>query len=638
MSKRQARKKPPPRKSLLRRLLGALPALLVIGLVAWVAVFYLVAPDFPDTDELLQNARQARVTVIASDGSILADRGSAGPEYVRLDEISPYVEAAVLATEDRRFYSHFGLDLLGLARAIWANISAGGVVAGGSTITQQLAKNLYLTPERSFQRKLQELVLALWLEARMEKQQILEVYLNRVYLGAGAYGMQAAAQRYFAKNAADLDLAEAAMLAGLLKAPSRYAPTNDLELARARSITVLHGMVDAGMLSKEDAEAAAARPAELSNRGRGELGGHFVDWILDGLTEHLGKPTGDWVVRTTLDPRLQRVAERVVAQRLADRPAIQAAVVLLDIHGAVRAMVGGRSYRGDPFNRAAGGRRQPGSAFKPFVYLTALEQGVAPDQRVIDRPIEVDGWSPRNSGGGYSGEVSIEQAFARSLNTVAVRLGEQAGRDRVAARARQLGISSELREVASLALGTSEVTPLELTGAYLPFATGGIRRPPFAVERVTDAGADLLFEHVASEVSVIDRQPLEDMRRLLAAVVDRGTGQVARLADRRAYGKTGTTSGNRDAWFVGFAGAYIAGVWVGRDDNEPVRGVSGANLPAQIWHEIMASTPRDAPEAPKPMPRPGSKLEEVDVVGEITKQGLGMLFDWIERKVEEAVQ
>ncbi|MCB2055520.1 MAG: PBP1A family penicillin-binding protein [Geminicoccaceae bacterium] len=616
---------------MLRRLLGLLPALLVAGLVLWAALYFVLAPDLPDTGELFADARQARVTVIAADGSIVAERGVDGRAYVPLGQISPYVEAAVLATEDRRFYSHFGLDLIGTGRALLANLSSGGVVAGGSTITQQLAKNLYLTPERSLTRKLRELVLALWLEARLTKEQILEVYLNRVYLGAGAYGVEAAARRYFAKSAAELDLAEAAMIAGLLKAPSRYAPTTDLDAAQARAATVLAGMVDAGVLSAEDAAAARAAPAEPARAGRGDFAGYYVDHVLDGLTEHLGKPADDWVVRTTLDPRLQQAAEAALRTHLSGAPGLQGAVVLLDDDGAIRAMVGGRDYRGLGQNRALA-ERQPGSAFKTFVYLAALEAGMEPDDVVVDEPVRIGEWSPRNWDGTHRGPVTLTEAFARSINTVAVKLGEKVGRKKVAQTARRLGVSADLERVASLALGSSEVTLLDLTGAYLPFAAQGMRRPSYAVERVSDAAAGTLYDIVRSEAPVVAARPLAGMRRMLRAVVDEGTGRAAALgAGRVAYGKTGTTSANRDAWFVGFTGPWIAGVWVGRDDARAMDGVSGANLPARIWHDLMQAVPAVAPSAPRPVAKPRRDEDEPLLSTRTAERGLAMFMEWFER-------
>jgi penicillin-binding protein 1A len=574
----------------MRWLLRLIPSLIVGGFIVWVGLFVLYAPELPDTDALFADAEQARVTLIAADGSVLAERGASGTAFVRLGEVSPVLRDAVIATEDRRFYSHFGVDLRGTLRALLSNLRAGGVVAGGSTLTQQLAKNLFLTPERALRRKMQELILALWLEARLSKDEILELYLNRVYLGAGAYGVEAAAQRYFGKPAAAVDLAEAALLAGLLQAPSRFAPTNDLERANRRAATVLRLMVETGKITAEQAASARADPATLATAGGSELAGHFTDWVLDGLTEHLGKPDESWIVRTTLDPRLQRVAEQAVASHLAGQPGIEAAVVLLDGTGAVRAMVGGRSYRTNRFNRAAFGLRQPGSAFKPFVYLAALEAGWSPGDVIEDRPVTIDGWTPANQGGRSFGQVTLDEALARSINTVAARLGQEVGIAKVAERARLLGIASELRPVPSLALGTSEVTPLELTAAYQPIASDGVRRPTFGVERVSDAAARVLYQHRPTEVPVVDPVVARQLRNMLASTVRYGSGRAAALPDRQTMGKTGTTQDNRDAWFVGFAGETILGVWVGRDDNRPMPGVTGADLPARIWAEVMRET------------------------------------------------
>ncbi len=597
-----------PRRRPLRFLLRLVPSVIVGGFVIWVGLFVLYAPELPDTGALFADAEQARVTLIAADGSVLAERGASGTAYVRLGEVSPVLRDAVIATEDRRFYSHFGVDLRGTIRALVSNLRAGGVVAGGSTLTQQLAKNLFLTPERALRRKMQELILALWLEARLTKDEILELYLNRVYLGAGAYGVEAASQRYFGKPAAEVDLAEAALLAGLLQAPSRFAPTNDLARANRRAATVLRLMAETGKITDEQAASARAAPAQLAASGGSEVAGHFVDWVLDSLTEHLGKPQASWVVRTTLDPRLQRLAERAVAEALVPYPGIEAAVVLLDGSGAVRAMIGGRSYRTSRFNRAAFGQRQPGSAFKPFVYLVALEAGRRPEDRIDDQPFAVAGWTPRNTGGQHFGRVSLDEALALSINTVAVRLGQEAGMATVADRARLLGIASALRPVPSLALGTSEVTPLELTAAYQPFATGGTRRPVFGVERVSDAVARILYQHRDTEVQVLDPDVARQLRNMLASVVRSGTGRAAALPDRQTMGKTGTTQDNRDAWFVGFAGEQVLGVWVGRDDNQPMPGISGADLPARIWARIMQETaPPDlmaglSPPLAKPTP------------------------------------
>jgi penicillin-binding protein 1A len=587
------------------RLVALVPTLLLLGLAAWVVLFLVMAPRLPDTAELFRESRQAKVSVVAADGRVIAVRGSSGRSFVELADVSPWLVKAVIATEDRRFYHHFGLDPVGLGRAFLDNLRAREVVAGGSTITQQLAKNLYLTPERSLKRKLQELTLAVWLETHLAKDEILTLYLNRVYLGAGAYGAEAASQRYFAKPARNLSLPEAAMLAGLLKAPSALAPTNDLDRARERAGLVLARMEEEGFVTEAEAAAARAKPARLAPES-GEIGGHFVDWVLDGLTDHLGKPERDLFVHTTLDPRLQAAAEAAVVRTLegsGERSrADEAAVVLLDTTGAVRAMVGGRSHRASPFNRAVNAHRQPGSAFKPFVYLAALEAGWKPGNTIDDRPLRVGNWQPVNFDRKFRGKITLEEAFAHSVNTAAVRLAQTVGPEQVAATARQLGVASALQPVPSIALGTSEVTLAELTGAYLPFATGGVRRPLFAVTKVEDDDGKAYYRHAPTEVRVITPAAAAAMQELMASAVATGTGRAARLEGRVAGGKTGTTQNGRDAWFVGYSGGYVAGVWLGNDDNRPMNGVRGSNLPARTWREVMLATPASGARAAPPVP------------------------------------
>ena len=607
---------------------GRLARLAVSGvllvLVGWVALFVWYAPRLPDTDALFREAQQVRVKVLAADGSTLAERGGAGRPFVRLDQISPWLTKAVVAIEDRRFWDHSGVDPTGILRAAWANLRAGGTVEGGSTITQQLAKNLYLTHERSWSRKLEELVLAIWLEARLSKEQILTLYLNRVYLGAGAYGVEAASQRYFGKTAAEMGLAEAAVIAGLLKAPSRYSPASDLDLARERAATVLAVMAGQGLIDEREEVAARARPAKLAEPV--QIGGWFVDWVLEGLTRDLGKPTRDLVVRTTLDPRLQLAAEAAVRKLLPAKAGLEAAAVVLDDDGAVRALVGGRSYGESPYNRAVNARRQPGSAFKPFVFLTALEQGWTPAAAIEDAPVQIKGWRPANIDGRYHGTVSLTQALAMSMNAAAVRLGEAVRPAKVAATARRLGIASPLPAVASLALGTAEVGVLELTGAYLPLANGGMRRPAWSVESVTDARGTVLYRHRPTEARVVAPDVAAQMGGMLRAVVSEGTGRAASLPDRRVAGKTGTTQDNRDAWFVGFDGRLVTGVWVGYDDDRPMRNVTGGGLPSKIWREVMQATPAPEPQVAAaealPQPRPAVRQDN----------GLELLLDWVQRK------
>jgi penicillin-binding protein 1A len=587
--------------------LALIPLLLLAGMGAWVILFFAMAPQLPDTRELYRESRQARVSVVAGDGRVIAVRGSSGERFVRLQDISPWLVKAVIATEDSRFYRHFGVDPIGLARALVDNLRARDVVAGGSTITQQLAKNLYLTPERSLTRKLQELTLAIWLETNLGKDEILTLYLNRVYLGAGAYGVEAAARRYFDKPAKELDLAQSAMIAGLLKAPSALAPTNDLDRARERAAVVLDRMVEEGYVTPEAAAQAKAKPAKVVPESE-ELAGYFVDWVLDGLAGQLGKPERDLFVHTTLDLKLQAAAEKALVGALAKsgaRGAVeQGALVVLDATGAVRAMVGGRDHRKSPFNRATSAHRQPGSAFKPFVYLAALEKGWKPGNTIDDRPVKIGKWQPVNFDGRYRGKITLAEAFADSVNSPAVRLAETVGPKAVAEKARQLGIASPLQPVPSLALGTSEVTLVELTGAYLPFATGGLRRPLFGVEEVEDETGRVLYAYVPTAVRVASPEAVAGMHRLMTAAIEDGTGTAARLGGRTAGGKTGTTQNARDAWFVGYSGDYVAGVWLGNDDNRPMKGVSGSNLPARIWREVMLATPAADPPLPVARPTP----------------------------------
>jgi penicillin-binding protein 1A len=613
--------KPRPRTGILRRIAAIAATGVALLLVGWVALFLWYAPRLPDTDVLFKDAEQARVRVLAADGSVLAERGTAGRPFVRLEEISPWLVGAVVATEDRRFWEHSGIDPVGLARALVANLRAGGTVEGGSTITQQLAKNLYLTPERTLRRKLEELVLAIWLEARLTKEQILTLYLNRVYLGAGAYGVEAASQRYFGKPAKEVSLQEAALMAGLLRAPSRYAPTGDLALARERAATVLRLMADQGVIDEQTLVAARTRPAKLAPEGR-EIAGWFIDWVLEGLTRELGKPTEDLVVQTTLDRRLQEGAERAVAELLPDRPGLESAVVLIDREGAVRAMVGGRNYRTSPYNRAVSARRQPGSAFKPFVFLTALDEGWRPTSAVRDAPIRIKDWQPGNNDGRYHGSVSLTQALALSLNSAAVRLGQEVGIGDVVQTAHRLGIETPLPAIASLPLGTGEVTPLELTRAYLPFATSGLRRPEWGVVSVKDKAGRERYRHMPTEARVIEPEQAAEMARMLRAVVTEGTGTAARIEGRQVAGKTGTTQNRRDAWFVGFSGDYVAGVWVGYDDARAMRNVSGSGLPARIWRAVMLETPAsETLVAAADRPRPEVRKDN----------GLELLMNWVQR-------
>jgi penicillin-binding protein 1A len=564
--------------------------------------------------------------VVAADGAALATFGGLYGEPVRVAGLPPYLPQAVLAVEDRRFYGHFGIDPLGLARAAIANVRAGHIVQGGSTITQQLAKNLFLTPERTLKRKIQETLLAFWLERKFAKDQILSIYLNRVYLGAGAYGVDAAATKYFGKPASRVSLYEAALLAGLLKAPSRYAPTQAADLARARARLVLASMVKAGYITEAQAEEARANPARFAPRPGAEGGRYFADWIIDQLSGFVGHVDEDLVVSTTLDPRLQRIAEAEVEAMLSGPGKAanvgQAALVVLSPSGAVRAMVGGRNYGASQFNRATQALRQPGSAFKLFVYLAALERGLGPATRTADAPLQVSGWTPRNYDGKYLGQMSLGQALALSRNTVAVRVAEKVGRNRVVAVARRLGITTELEARPSLALGAAEVTLIELTAAYAALANKGAGVWAHGIKEVRDRQGRILYRRRGSGPGrVIAPDDVAAMTGMLVRVIAEGTGKAAALG-RPAAGKTGTSQDFRDAWFVGYTADLVAGVWLGNDDETPMKKVTGGGLPAKLWRAVMAEAHEGRPARPLPAgpagPRAPAPPEQV-----LAREGAG---------------
>ncbi|MEM8743718.1 MAG: PBP1A family penicillin-binding protein [Pseudomonadota bacterium] len=549
--------------------------------------------------------RPPNVTLVGSDGTVLAERGLRRG-YIRLKHMPPHLVDAVLATEDRRFRAHIGIDPIGLTRAMYKNVRAGTTVEGGSTITQQLAKNLFLTPERTITRKMQEVVLAFWLETQLTKDEILESYLNRVYFGAGTHGVEAAAKRYFGKSARNVTIAEAALLAGLLKAPSKYAPTKNPRLAEQRASIVIANMVDAEKLTSAQAMAAISDPAQVRNPS-GITGYEYAaDWVVEILPRLLGaEHRSDVIVETTIDPVLQREAQRVVSQTLKAHSkrvnANQAAALVLDTHGGVRAIVGGRSYRESQYNRVIRSRRQPGSAFKPFVYLAALESGLTPDTRIKDAPININGWRPKNYKNKYRGHITMREALADSVNTVAVRLTLEAGRWRVARTARRLGIESDIQKNLSIALGTSEVTLLELVSAYAPFANGGYIATPHVVNRIRTVKGKVLYQRrVTGRPRAVALPYVAAMNDMMSATMVSGTARRAALADRPAAGKTGTTQNFRDAWFVGYTAHYVAGVWIGNDDSKPMKRVTGGSLPAGMWKEIMTTAHRKAQAASLP--------------------------------------
>ncbi|AWN52574.1 PBP1A family penicillin-binding protein [Methylobacterium sp. 17Sr1-1] len=608
--KRASRAAPAPRRRR-RSFLGTLVyGTMILGLWGLVAVAGIVAyhaSQLPPIDQLAVPKRPPNIAILAADGSLLANRGETGGRTVSIRELPPYLPRAFVAIEDRRFYGHLGIDPVGIARAIGQNLTRRGVAQGGSTLTQQLAKNLFLTQERTASRKIQEAILALWLEHKYSKDEILELYLNRVYFGAGAYGVEAAAQRYFAKPAKDVTLAEAAMLGGLVQAPSRLAPNRNLPAAQARAAQVLAAMQELGFAKPADVQTALAQPAKPARAKGGGSANYVADLVMDVLDDYVGKIETDVAVQTTVDPTLQGVAERALVDELNQKGGrynvAQGAVVSMRPDGAIRALIGGRDYAQSQFNRATTAKRQPGSAFKPFVYLAAIERGLTPDTVRDDSPVTIKGWSPENYSRTYGGPVTLRDALAHSLNTVAVRLSQEVGPKAVVQTAQRLGITSALQANASLALGTSEVTPLELVGAYAAFANGGMGVIPYVIASVKAVDGRTIYKRSPSGLGrVIDANAVGMMNGMLHEVFVSGTAKKGDLPGWDLGGKTGTTQDFRDAWAVGFSGTLVTGVWLGNDDGEATKKVSGGNLPIEIWNRVMTAALR----GDKPVPLPGA--------------------------------
>lgn len=566
-----------------------------LGAMLWLGVmmvYYTIM--FPDPLSVRGKEAAPVIRILARDGTLMARRGAAH-DYMSIAMIPAHVVDAVVATEDRRFFEHLGIDPVGMLRAAFANLRAGRFAQGGSTLTQQLAKNLFLTSERTLSRKVDELALAFWLEVRLSKREILELYLNRVYFGGGAYGIEAAAQRYFDKSVRALTVAEAALIAGLLKAPSKYAPTSSPQQAIARTHTVLARMRSAGVIDEaayENARQERLHFAALKEH-HGATGFEYaIDLVLEKLPPILGSEYSEMIVETTIDAALQRSASAAVNAVLDGRGkaknASQAALITIDQDGGIRSLVGGRSYAESQFNRATKAKRQPGSVFKPFVYLAALERGMKPDTITYDLPLTIDGWSPRNDSNTYAGALTLRQALSQSVNTVAVRLATDIGLAAVARTARRLGVQSDLREDASMALGTSEMTLLELVGAYGSFANSGWLVEPHIIRRVRlNTGRVLYARGAPAQRRVVGPVEVGALNDMLNSTLVTGTGRRAALKRHPAAGKTGTTQDFRDAWFVGYTAYMTTGVWIGNDDGTPMRAVTGGNLPAQIWRAVM---------------------------------------------------
>jgi penicillin-binding protein 1A len=597
--------------------LGLWGTIAVVGVVVWAGA------HLPPIQSLEIPKRPPTIQITGIDGSVLATRGEMAGTNVALKELPPYLPRAFIAIEDRRFYSHYGVDPIGIARALVTNILHRGVSQGGSTLTQQLAKNLFLTQERTMARKLQEAELALWLERKHSKAEILELYLNRVYFGSGAYGVEAAAQRYFGKSAKNVTVAEAAMLAGLVKSPTRLAPNRNPEGAEARAKIVLAAMADAKFITDGQAQAAITKPSyAVKAVGAGTIN-YVADWIGEVLDDLVGQIDQSIVVETTIDPKLQSVAEVAVIDELAAKSikfnVTQGALVAMTPDGAVRAMVGGRNYAESQYNRAVTAKRQPGSAFKPFVYLTAIEAGLTPDTVRQDAPLDVKGWKPENYSKEYFGPVTLTQALAMSLNTVAVRLGLEVGPKNVVRTAHRLGIASKLDANASIALGTSEVSLVELVGAYAPFANGGMAASPHVVNKIrTVEGNKVLYARQPEQPNpVIEPRNVAMMNTMMQETLLSGTAHKAELPGWMAAGKTGTSQDFRDAWFIGYTAQMVTGVWLGNDDNSPTKKTTGGGLPVEVWTRFMRAAHQGVPVAALPNSRQGGFSNLAQIASQI---------------------
>ena len=564
-----------------------LAILLVIGIYQ--------ATQLPDLSDLEFKKRDIAVSLVDRKGQNFATYGDFYLEPVTFNEIPAFLIEALVATEDRRFFQHWGIDPFSLVRAAVVNLKEGKIKQGGSTLTQQLAKNLFLVFDRSVERKVQELLLALWLEMSFTKEQILTLYLNRVYFGSGVFGLRAAAEYYFGKSVSDLRLKEAAMLIGTLKAPSKYNPRTNLSLAKKRTTQVLNNMMHAGSLKKNILRKHAKYRVKIKSQLNLQKGTwYFADWIRERAEAYANNVYLNKRVFTTLDPLLQKKAEAALAnqlKRVNSNKQLEGAVVVLDATGKVLAMVGGRNYFKSKFNRATQSRRQPGSVFKPVVFLAALSTGLSPETVISDQPLEIGSWRPKNFDGVYRTQVSLRQALQMSYNVATVRLSEKIGRDLTIKMAHRLGINAKLDDKPSLALGSSGVSLINMTAAYVAISNGGFPVEPYGISSIVTEKGELIYtrrEQTATPIA--SSKVIEDMNRMLEGVIAGGTGKEANIG-RTAAGKTGTSQDYRDAWFIGYSGGLTVGVWVGRDDNRPMRKITGGSIPAKIWGEFMVNVP-----------------------------------------------
>lgn len=567
----------------------------VWGVIAVTGIIVYYGMQLPSSDTWAVPDRPANIRIVASDGRLISNRGKMGGEAVAIHELPHYVPNAVIAIEDRRFYDHPGFDPIGILGAMRINVTEGRMPLsghGGSTITQQVAKNLFLTPDQNYGRKIQEVLLSVWLEQNYSKPEIIELYLNRMYFGAGTYGIEAASQRYFGKSARNLSLGEAAILAGVLKAPSRLAPNKNPEGAADRARLVLNAMAEEGFISEKEAQAAAIDP---NKRIRTRITGteyYVADWVEVLMDSYLGTVDQDVIVRTTIDWELQKEAEflikEIIREHGEERAFSQGALVAMRPDGAVQAVVGGTDYTKSQYNRAITAKRQPGSAFKPFVYLTAVENGYSPNTVVDDSPFTYKGWAPENANGKFKGQMQLRDALAQSSNLVAGKLAIELGPQNVVNTAYKLGISSNIKALPSIALGTPEISLLELTAAYAPFANGGQGIIAHVITSIETPDGQVLYSHIPSGPGqVVAPDAVGKMNDMLSHAIEVGTGRKAAFGSWPVAGKTGTSQNNRDAVFVGYSARLVTGVWLGNDDGSPMQKVGGGSFPVDVWREFM---------------------------------------------------
>ena len=570
-----------------RRLLLKFIAALVITFAACLLYCFLTLPDI---EQAVSRTRQPSTTITAENGNEVATYGQIYSAVVMPDYLPKHATEAIIATEDRRFYHHFGFDVIAFTRAMAVNLIKGRYAQGGSTITQQVAKNLFLTPNKNIKRKVQELLLAFWLEHKFTKQQIMALYLNRVYLGAGTYGIEAAANKYFQKTSADLNLKEAAILAGMLKAPTRYNPAANPEQAEKRARIVLQNMVDEGYISEAERQKALNMPTGALISDKVEGGKYFADWVYKDVNAYIGERENDIYVYTTLDQHIQEAADKILTESIKankNKNVTQGAIVVLDKSGGVKALIGGVNYQKSQFNRAIHALRQPGSSFKTFVYLTALQNGYKPSDTIGDFPISIGDWQPENIDKKYHGEVSLTEALTKSYNLATINLAQSLSKSEIIRTAQKMGITTPIQNTPSLALGAFEVKVIDMAVAYSAIANGGYATWPYAIKEIYSRdGYQLYMRENDDNNQILDRRAVKDMAKMLERVIQTGTGRKAKLPFFAA-GKTGTSQDYRDAWFVGFTDKYIAAVWVGNDDNSPMKKVGGSSLPAEIWRKVM---------------------------------------------------